>query len=80
MDQNRRPTIRDVAAEANVSVATVNRVLSGSGAVRQGMRERVRLVGGRHDIESSPGEGTTVHAWIPASRLDPAPAARAGSG
>ncbi len=45
-----------------------------------GMRERVRLVGGRHDIESSPGEGTTVHAWIPASRLDPAPAARAGSG
>ena len=27
MDQNKRPTIRDVAAEANVSVATVNRVL-----------------------------------------------------
>ena len=45
-----------------------------------GMRERIRLAGGRHDIESSPGEGTTVHAWIPASRLDPAPAARAGSG
>ena len=43
MDQNKRPTIRDVAAEANVSVATVNRVLSGAGAVRQGTRERVRL-------------------------------------
>ncbi|QND59386.1 LacI family DNA-binding transcriptional regulator [Mesorhizobium huakuii] len=43
MDQGKRPTIKDVAAEANVSVATVNRVLSGSGAVRQGMRERVRL-------------------------------------
>ena len=43
MDQNKRPTIKDVAAEANVSVATVNRVLSGSGAVRQGTRERVML-------------------------------------
>ena len=43
MDQNKRPTIRDVAAEAKVSVATVNRVLSGAGAVRQGTRERVRL-------------------------------------
>ena len=45
-----------------------------------GMRERIRLAGGRHDIESSPGKGTTVHAWIPASRLNPTPAARAGSG
>jgi len=44
-----------------------------------GLRERARLAGGRHDIESRPGEGTTVHAWIPASRLDPAPAAQAGS-
>ena len=44
-----------------------------------GMRERVRLAAGRHDIETSPGQGTTVHAWIPASRLDPAPAARAGN-
>ncbi|MER9300449.1 LacI family DNA-binding transcriptional regulator [Mesorhizobium sp. M0621] len=43
MDQNKRPTIKDVAAEANVSVATVNRALSDSGAVRQGTRERVRL-------------------------------------
>ncbi|MEI9406736.1 LacI family DNA-binding transcriptional regulator [Mesorhizobium argentiipisi] len=43
MGHNKRPTIRDVAVEANVSVATVNRVLSGAGAVRQGTRERVRL-------------------------------------
>ena len=38
MDQNKRPTIRDVAAEAKVSVATVNRVLRGA-AVRQGTRD-----------------------------------------
>jgi len=35
-----------------------------------GMRERIRLAGGRHDIESGPGQGTTVHAWIPATRAD----------
>lgn len=29
------------------------------------MRERVRLQGGRLDIESAPGQGTTVGAWIP---------------
>jgi two-component system, NarL family, sensor histidine kinase DevS len=33
-----------------------------------GMRERIRLAGGRHDIESAPGRGTTVHASIPAAR------------
>ena len=35
-----------------------------------GMRERIRLAGGRHDIESGRGQGTTVHAWIPATRAD----------
>jgi PAS domain S-box-containing protein len=29
------------------------------------MRERVRLAGGELDIESAPGHGTTVVAWIP---------------
>jgi len=43
MDQRKRPTIKDVAAEAKVSVATVNRVLGGSDAVRQGTRGRVML-------------------------------------
>ena len=43
MDQRKRPTIKDVATEAKVSVATVNRVLSGSEAVRQNTRERVML-------------------------------------
>jgi signal transduction histidine kinase len=35
-----------------------------------GMRERVHLVGGRHEIESLPGRGTTVRALIPATRGD----------
>jgi two-component system NarL family sensor kinase len=29
------------------------------------MLERTRLVGGELDIESSPGHGTTVVAWVP---------------
>ena len=32
------------------------------------MRERVRLVDGTLDIESAPGRGTTVVAWVPAQR------------
>jgi PAS domain S-box-containing protein len=30
-----------------------------------GMRERVRLLGGHLDIESAPGHGTTIVAWVP---------------
>ncbi len=30
-----------------------------------GMRERVHLAGGELDIESAPGHGTTVLAWVP---------------
>ena len=30
------------------------------------MRERVRLLHGELDIESTPGRGTTVVAWVPA--------------
>ena len=32
------------------------------------MRERVRLLGGELDIESAPGHGTTVVAWVPLRR------------
>lgn len=32
------------------------------------MRERVRLVGGELDIDTTPGHGTTIVAWIPLPR------------
>jgi PAS domain S-box-containing protein len=31
-----------------------------------GMRERVRLVNGTLDVESAPGQGTAIVAWVPA--------------
>lgn len=37
-----RPTIKDLASEAGVSIATVNRVLAGNSGVRTGTMERVR--------------------------------------
>src|SRR5678816_3622248 len=37
-------TIRDVAREAHVSVATVSRVFSGAGPVREETRKRVREI------------------------------------
>ena len=30
-----------------------------------GMRERVQMIGGRFSLESTPGKGATVRAWIP---------------
>jgi signal transduction histidine kinase len=33
------------------------------------MRERIRLLGGKLDIQSTPGGGTTVIAWVPISKV-----------
>ena len=35
-----------------------------------GMRERVLLVNGTLDIETAPGRGTTLVAWVPALGLE----------
>jgi signal transduction histidine kinase len=43
-----------------------------------GMRERVALVRGTLEVESAPGDGTTLRARIPSRRRDAAPRAVAG--
>jgi signal transduction histidine kinase len=34
------------------------------------MRERVRLVAGELDIESAPGQGTTILVWVPLKKAE----------
>jgi signal transduction histidine kinase len=34
-----------------------------------GMRERVLIMGGRLVLESEPGEGTSLHVWVPVSEV-----------
>jgi signal transduction histidine kinase len=50
----------------------VERTLHGNGGNRLGllgMRERLEMVGGRFEIESAPGKGTTITAQIPIGKL-----------
>ena len=42
----------------------------------RGMRERVTLLGGELQFESSPGNGTTLYVRVPASATEPAASAR----
>src|SRR3954467_10546178 len=53
----RRPTMREVAAVAGVSLSTVSRVVNGGGGVRADLAERVRdaveLLGYRHNLAAS---------------------------
>ena len=42
-----------------------------------GMRERAAILGGRVDISSAPGQGTTVTAWIPIPSLEESGTVRA---
>jgi two-component system, NarL family, sensor histidine kinase DevS len=58
-----RLTVRDDGVGFDPTVAT-----SGFGLV--GMRERVELLGGDLQIESSPGAGTTVTVTLPIARRD----------
>lgn len=49
-----RPTIRDVAREAQVSVSTVSFALNGKGALAQGTRDRVLAIAKRIGYEANP--------------------------
>jgi len=53
-------TIKDVAREANVSVATVSRVLNESGPVREETRRRIREVAGRLRFVPHPGARSLI--------------------
>jgi signal transduction histidine kinase len=33
-----------------------------------GMRERLEMVGGRFGVESAPGKGTTIEAFVPCGK------------
>ena len=61
---NGRVTVRDIAAETGLSIATVSRVLNGGGNVAAGTRERVPWhepapPGTRHDHH----RGIRCHAY-----------------
>jgi signal transduction histidine kinase len=57
-------TIRDRGAGFDVQ-ATRPRAGQDVGVGLHGMEERLRLVGGRLEIRSAPGQGTAVHVWTP---------------
>jgi signal transduction histidine kinase len=42
-----------------------------------GMQQRIRLLDGKVDIKSSPGQGTTIVAWVPLKQAGREPSARA---
>src|SRR3954452_12394351 len=56
-ETGRRPTMKEVARVADVSLATVSRVVNGSGDVRADLAERVheavKLLGYRRDLTAS---------------------------
>jgi len=54
----------------------VEDVMDGKGSKRLGllgMRERVEMVGGTFSVESAPGQGTTIHAEIPFTKVREVP-------
>lgn len=51
-------------------------VVKGAGLGLTSMQERIKMVSGQIAIDSQPGRGTTIHAWVPLPS-DIGPAARA---
>jgi PAS domain S-box-containing protein len=58
-------TVSDSGAGFDISAA------QGRGLGLISMKERVKAVDGRLDVRSAPGEGTTIHAWVPPGRGEP---------
>ena len=52
----------------------VQRALLARGSKRLGLlgiRERLEMVGGRFGVESAPGKGTTIEAFVPSGTKPP---------
>lgn len=59
-EQKRRPTVKDVAQRAGVSVASVSRVATGSAPVDAAVEERVRKAAGALGFDLSRGRPRTI--------------------
>jgi signal transduction histidine kinase len=59
--------VSGVALTARDDGCGVTEVKAGNGL--NGMAERLRLMGGELKIESSPGDGFSLQAWIPVERM-----------
>ena len=57
-------TVRDNGRGFDVAAARAG-ATHGSSLGLLSMEERAALIGGRSAIESTPGQGTTVRAWLP---------------
>jgi signal transduction histidine kinase len=57
-------TIRDNGVGFDVASA-LERARRGESMGLLGMLERARLAGGRFEIDSTPGQGTEIHLWVP---------------
>lgn len=68
-----RIEMRESGGGIGLSIADDGRGMSGANGRRGlgllGMEERIRELGGVFRIESAPGAGTAVHAWIPRVHL-----------
>jgi two-component system sensor histidine kinase UhpB len=69
-DEEVQVTVRDDGVGFDLADARA-RALEGDSLGLLGMQERVELLGGKFDIETEPGQGTTLRLWlqVPASDL-----------
>ncbi|MBS1794426.1 MAG: PAS domain-containing protein [Acidobacteria bacterium] len=68
--EKRGGTIVLIVADDGVGFEPETAGLSNRGIGLTGMKERAALIGGELEIETAPGQGTTVYARIPAARRE----------
>jgi signal transduction histidine kinase len=68
-------TPRDGALAITVADDGIGGAESGGGSGLRGLADRLGALGGELEVESPPGVGTTLRAWIPLAAAAPEPAA-----